>query len=445
MYKSFDMVILTRSSKYKKYCVAGLDLGTGALVRLVSGDEASHGALSQQDLELAGCRIVGPLDVVRVQNVKPCPGAIQKENHRIDRRSSLSYVGHMTIEEVLGKYPLPGARSVFRGYAPVMARQRADDIGHSLEIHCVEDLVVSRHMIDGKPRTRADFTMAGRAFKGFPVTDPRYYDDEGRRVIGSACVVFSIAEDEWALDRGRFKFVAAIHPLAGTAAEGEKAPGPEDGVPQEKPAGRTADRRRVIQHAKGYLEQLSKGIDPISGAEVGSDSVAGEPRLQKCFAFVAEILGELLANGGRVDLSGGAAAKAEAPPPAPPPQYELVRKKEPFRLSAEQKRFVEITREPVTPTVFINHINRAVDTAAMEKLSIRRVNAWLLKNGYIAETRQPTVVTRTVMKPMEKAVEIGIQEQEQTDPRTGEIKPRIVLTSRAQAFLLDNLENILDQ
>ena len=267
-------------------------------------------------------------------------------------------------------------------------------------------------------------------------------------MIGSACVVFSIAEDEWALDRGRFKFVAAIHPLAGTAAEGEKAPGPEDEAPQEKPAGRAADRRRVIQHAKGYLEQLSKGIDPISGDKVGSDSVAGEPRLQKCFAFVAEILEELLANGGRVDLSGGAAAKAEAPPPErpqAPPQYELVRKKEPFRLSAEQKRFVEITREPITPTVFINHINRAVDTAAMEKLSIRRVNAWLLKNGYIAETRQPTVVTRTVMKPMEKAVEIGIHEQEQTDPRTGEIKPLIVLTSRAQAFLLENLEHILDQ
>ena len=93
--------------EYKKYCVAGLDLGTGALVRLVSGDKASHGALSQQDLELAGCRIAGPLDVVRVKNVKPCPGAIQKENHRIDWRSSLSYVGHMTIEEVLPS-PTPG-------------------------------------------------------------------------------------------------------------------------------------------------------------------------------------------------------------------------------------------------------------------------------------------------------------------------------------------------
>ena len=70
---------------------------------------------------------------------------------------------------------------------------------------------------------------------------------------------------------------------------------------------------------------------------------------------------------------------------------------------------------------------------------------WLMKNGYIAWTKQPAVIQRTVIKPMEKAVALGIQEEEQTDPKTGEIKPRIVLTPQAQAFLLDNLDNILEE
>ena len=58
------------------------------------------------------------------------------------------------------------------------------------------------------------------------------------------------------------------------------------------------NKRRVIQHAKGYLDLLSKGIDPISQKEVDPASIVAEPRLQKCFAIVSNILEELLANDG---------------------------------------------------------------------------------------------------------------------------------------------------
>ena len=62
-----------------------------------------------------------------------------------------------------------------------------------------------------------------------------------------------------------------------------------------------------------------------------------------------------------------------------------------------------------------------------------------------AQTKQPAVITKTVMKPMLKAVDIGIEEAETTDPKTGEIKSRIVLTQKAQQFLLDNLDRILEE
>lgn len=196
------------------------------------------------------------------------------------------------------------------------------------------------------------------------------------------------------------------------------------------------DKRRVIQHAKAYMDLLSKGIDPISREEVGPDTVVAEPRLQKCFAFVSGILEELLANDGYVALPGGA-------PDAP--RYELVRRKDPFRLSQEQRRSVVIARVPVTPNAFVNHVNRVIDGAAMEKLSIRSINAWLLKNEYIAQTKQPAVIARTVMKPMRKAADIGIEEAEVTDPKTGEIRSRLMLTPKAQQFLLDNLDRILEE
>ena len=196
------------------------------------------------------------------------------------------------------------------------------------------------------------------------------------------------------------------------------------------------NKRQIIQHAKNYLELLSKGIDPIRQGNVDPASVVAEPRLQRCFAFVSDILEELLANGGYVALPDDG-------PDAP--QFELVRKKQAFRLSQEQRRSVYIPREPVTPIMFVNHINRAIDSGAMEKLSVKRIHAWLLKNEYIAETRQPAVINRAVMKPLQKAAGIGIEEGETTDPNTGEIKTRLLLTPRAQQFLLDNLDRILEE
>ncbi len=81
----------------------------------------------------------------------------------------------------------------------------------------------------------------------------------------------------------------------------------------------------------------------------------------------------------------------------------------------------------------------------MEKLSFKRINVWLLRNGYVTMAKQPMLINRSVMKPMQKAANIGIEEEETTDPKTGEIKSRMMLTPKAQRFLLDNLDRILEE
>ena len=196
------------------------------------------------------------------------------------------------------------------------------------------------------------------------------------------------------------------------------------------------NKRKVIQRARDYMDLLAQGIDPISQKAFEPESIVVEPRLQKCFAFVSGILEELLANGGYVSLPDDGSGA---------PQFELVRKKVAFRLTPEQRGRVFVARGSVTPISFVNQINRVIDSEAMEKLSVKRINAWLLKNEYVFETKQPSVVNRMVMKPMQKATGIGIMEAEVTDPRTGEIKSRLVLTEQAQRFLLDNLDEILEE
>ena len=46
----------------------------------------------------------------------------------------------------------------------------------------------------------------------------------------------------------------------------------------------------IIKHAKTYMDQLSKGIDPISKKEYSNNSDLKNERLMKCFSFVSEIL-----------------------------------------------------------------------------------------------------------------------------------------------------------
>ena len=196
------------------------------------------------------------------------------------------------------------------------------------------------------------------------------------------------------------------------------------------------NRRQVIQRAKYYMDALAGGVDPISEREIEGDSVLAEERIKKCFSFISDILDELLKTGGRVALpdEGNAAS-----------QYELVRKKAPFQLPAELRHKVHISPVPLTPQMFVNNINHAIDTSAMEKLSTTRLNAWLVRNEYVKASKQLAVMNRTVMKPQPKAAEIGLVEGDVVDSVTGEVRARLELTQQAQVFILEHLDDILKE
>ena len=205
------------------------------------------------------------------------------------------------------------------------------------------------------------------------------------------------------------------------------------------------NKRQVIQHAKNYLDLLAAGTDPISNEKIEGDSVVSRPQMQKCFQFVSAILQEVLQNNGLVLLD---LEEAVQQPPASVPvsvnggSYELVRKKAGFSLIPERKSEVWISRLPITPTEFLKNVNRTVNPAVMEKLSMKTVNTWLRKNAYIAEGKAQTITYRTVWKPTRFAEEIGISEIDVSDPKTGEIKHQLMFSAQAQEYLLNHMEEI---
>ena len=78
----------------------------------------------------------------------------------------------------------------------------------------------------------------------------------------------------------------------------------------------------------------------------------------------------------------------------------------------------------------------------MEKLSIKSVNAWLQKRGYILQGKTQAVINKTVWMPSAEARQLGIDEIDVPDPKTGEIKHQLMYSTQAQEFLLAHLEEI---
>ena len=191
------------------------------------------------------------------------------------------------------------------------------------------------------------------------------------------------------------------------------------------------NKAQVICHAKNYMDMLAQGVDPISREKIEADSLVLQPRMQKCFAFVAELLDELLRNNGFAALT-----------PEDAGRYEIIEKKAAFSLTAEQLERIPISSKAITPNTFLNNINRVIDTKRMEKLSSKSINAYLLAQGFIAESREPAMIHKTIRKPTDKSSEIGLMEQEIVDESSGEIKTKMVFTPLTQTYLLAHLNEI---
>ncbi len=191
------------------------------------------------------------------------------------------------------------------------------------------------------------------------------------------------------------------------------------------------DKAHIIAHTKLYMDLLVQGIDPISKQRIAEDSVVLQERMKKCFAFVSEVFGEMLENNGFVALTEQDAQRCR-----------VVVDKEAFSLSEEQIHEIAVSTKPISANEFLRRVNKVVDQRSMEKLSAKSVNAWLVSQGYVVESKFPVTINRTARRPSDKAAGIGIREEEIVDPETGETKRQMMLSLQAQAYLLEHLEEI---
>ena len=189
----------------------------------------------------------------------------------------------------------------------------------------------------------------------------------------------------------------------------------------------------LVERAKMYLKLLNEGIHPVTGAQIPADSALVDGKVKRCFEFINGILDEYVELAERVE-------KLEADKEK---KVIVIPKKQEFTITREQCDSIKLSKEPLTVMSFMKNINSVIDDSTTEKLTSTRINKWLSKKGLITSTKVATVVNRTVSKPSDFAVRIGIFEEDVVDKKSGEVKTQLKLGETAQLFIIENIEEII--
>lgn len=193
------------------------------------------------------------------------------------------------------------------------------------------------------------------------------------------------------------------------------------------------ERIELVERAKMYLQLLSNGVHPVTGKSVPEDSAFIDPKVKRCFSFISEVLDEYVELKARVEQLEQ--DKAE--------RTIVVAKKQVFSITQEQCNSIKLSKDPISMMAFMKNVNEVIDADTTEKLSSTRINKWLATRGLITTEKVRTITNKTVYKPSEVAVRIGITEETIVDKSSGEVKTQIKLGESAQLFIIENLEEIV--
>ena len=174
-----------------------------------------------------------------------------------------------------------------------------------------------------------------------------------------------------------------------------------------------------IKRAKIYIEQLANGTDPITGDKLPNDTVLNNERLSRCFSYVAEILQQVVENGG---------------------VGYIVRKK--FEITEQQKRLIPLSDAPLLISAVCDNISSVINLAVYRRLSHNKVTEFLVEKGFLRETISQNN-KRTNKTLTEKSSLIGIRQEERTSQYNGTPYTAILYSKEAQQFIIDHLGEIL--
>ena len=176
-----------------------------------------------------------------------------------------------------------------------------------------------------------------------------------------------------------------------------------------------------LQKAKLYLEMLACSMDPTTQEFIESE-ILQKKEIKDMLKYVSTVLEELIGNNGEV--------------------IKVIKPID-FQVSKLNKQAIILSNEPIQLSALMARINKQVDTKTMRKLGVSKVSKWLIEQGYLTNEKVSVVKEVSRLAITDNAENLGIVLDNKVDEKTGEIKPCVLLTRKAQEYIVNNLESIL--
>ena len=176
----------------------------------------------------------------------------------------------------------------------------------------------------------------------------------------------------------------------------------------------------IMQHAKNYLDDLAKGIDPLTGQAVSETDIVNNVRISRCLSYVSDVLRQVIQNGG---IQVRVSSESE---------------KAPFSLPAEDLARYSFGEEPVSVSVIAQKLNELAKLETVQKLKTTSITKFLMQSGLLFDEESPD--GSRSKRPTEAGRNRGIFTAQRIG-RNGEYTG-VLYSREAQQFILDNLDAI---
>lgn len=174
----------------------------------------------------------------------------------------------------------------------------------------------------------------------------------------------------------------------------------------------------LVSHAKDYMDDLAKGINPFTKEEIDENDIVNNVKISRCLFFVSEILGEVIENGG---------VSSSAKP-------RLVE----FNVENINTDSIEISDAPVTVSVIAQRVN-AVKPENMKKLKVTAISNWLVSINML---KVVTINSKNIKKVTDNGSSLGLTEEERMTQNGTYLA--VTYNRNAQQFIVDNLNSIIE-
>lgn len=176
-----------------------------------------------------------------------------------------------------------------------------------------------------------------------------------------------------------------------------------------------------IAYAKSFIDKLAEGVNPLDNTPLPENDIVNNVRLSRCFFYVSDILGQVIANGGVAQPGTSRTAKQE------------------FSLSLEARERFSYSEKPLTASEIAERLNGLSDLERTQKLPVTAVTGWLVSAGMLENVINQE--GKNNKRPTEQGRAAGII----TEQRTGQYGTytTVLYTEEAQRFILDNLDGII--